>query len=52
MPNPFLLPVEQGGHHPLSDARDMRHPLPGDGMTGALSDVVLLAPIIAAEKPH
>ena len=55
MPNSFLPPVEQGGPHTkegvilLGDAWNMRHPLTGGGMTVALSDVVLLAPMIAAE---
>ena len=55
MPNSFLPPVEQGGPHSkegiilLGDAWNMRHPLTGGGMTVALSDVVLLAPMIAAE---
>jgi squalene monooxygenase len=55
MPNSFLPPVEQGGPHSkegvilLGDAWNMRHPLTGGGMTVALADVVLLAPMIAAE---
>ena len=55
MPNSFLPPIEQGGPHSkegvilLGDAWNMRHPLTGGGMTVALSDVVLLAPMIAAE---
>jgi squalene monooxygenase len=55
MPNSFLPPIEQGGPHTkegvilLGDAWNMRHPLTGGGMTVALSDVVLLAPMIAAE---
>lgn len=54
MPNSFLPPVEQGGRHAkegvilLGDAWNMRHPLTGGGMTVALSDVVLLAPMLAA----
>lgn len=55
MPNSFLPPIEQGGPHTkegvilLGDAWNMRHPLTGGGMTVALADVVLLAPMIAAE---
>ncbi|KAI0289590.1 squalene epoxidase [Russula brevipes] len=55
MPNSFLPPIEQGGPQCkegvilLGDAWNMRHPLTGGGMTVALSDVVLLAPMIAAE---
>ena len=55
MPNSFLPPVEQGGPHSkegvilLGDAWNMRHPLTGGGMTVAFADVVLLAPMIAAE---
>jgi squalene monooxygenase len=55
MPNSFLPSVEQGGPHSkegvilLGDAWNMRHPLTGGGMTVALADVVLLAPMIAAE---
>ncbi|KAH9972758.1 squalene epoxidase-domain-containing protein [Lactifluus volemus] len=55
MPNSFLPSVEQGGPHNregvilLGDAWNMRHPLTGGGMTVALSDVVLLAPMIVAE---
>jgi squalene monooxygenase len=55
MPNSFLPPIEQGGLHSkegvilLGDAWNMRHPLTGGGMTVAFSDVVLLAPMIAAE---
>lgn len=55
MPNTFLSPIEQGGPHTkegiilLGDAWNMRHPLTGGGMTVALADVVLLAPMIAAE---
>ncbi len=55
MPNSFLPPIEQGGPHTkegvilLGDAWNMRHPLTGGGMTVALSDVVFLAPRIAAE---
>jgi squalene monooxygenase len=55
MPNSFLPPIEQGGPHTkegvilLGDAWNMRHPLTGGGMTVAFSDVVLLAPMIAAE---
>ncbi|KAH9962575.1 squalene epoxidase [Russula dissimulans] len=55
MPNSFLPSVEQGGPHAkegvilLGDAWNMRHPLTGGGMTVALTDVVLLAPMIAAE---
>lgn len=54
MPNSFLPPVEQGGRHAkegvilLGDAWNMRHPLTGGGMTVALSDVVLLAPMLVA----
>ena len=54
MPNSFLPSVEQGGPHTkegvilLGDAWNMRHPLTGGGMTVALSDVVLLAPMLAA----
>lgn len=53
MPNSFLPPVEQGQPHAkegvilLGDAWNMRHPLTGGGMTVALSDVVLLAPMLA-----
>ena len=55
MPNSFLPSIEQGGPHTkegvilLGDAWNMRHPLTGGGMTVALSDVVLLAPMLAAE---
>jgi len=55
MPNSFLPSVEQGGPHAkegvilLGDAWNMRHPLTGGGMTVALADVVLLAPMIAAQ---
>jgi squalene monooxygenase len=55
MPNSFLPSIEQGGPHSkegvilLGDAWNMRHPLTGGGMTVALADVVLLAPMIAAE---
>ena len=55
MPNSFLPSIEQGGPHSkegvilLGDAWNMRHPLTGGGMTVALADVVLLAPMLAAE---
>ncbi|KAI9509710.1 squalene epoxidase-domain-containing protein [Russula earlei] len=55
MPNSFLPPIEQGGPHSkegvilLGDAWNMRHPLTGGGMTVALADVMLIAPMIAAE---
>ena len=55
MPNSFLPSIEQGGPHTkegvilLGDAWNMRHPLTGGGMTVALADVVLLAPMLAAE---
>ncbi|KAI0272615.1 squalene epoxidase-domain-containing protein [Gloeopeniophorella convolvens] len=54
MPNSFLPPVEQGAPHTkegvllLGDAWNMRHPLTGGGMTVALADVALLAPLLAA----
>ena len=54
MPNSFLPSVEQGGPRSkegvilLGDAWNMRHPLTGGGMTVAFSDVVLLAPMLAA----
>ena len=54
MPNSFLPPVEQGGQHAkegvilLGGAWNMYHPLTGGGMTVALSDVMLLAAMLAA----
>jgi squalene monooxygenase len=52
--NSFLLAVEQArlyakeGVIRLGNAWNMRHPLTGGGMIVALSDVVLLAPMLAA----
>ncbi|KAF8526855.1 squalene epoxidase-domain-containing protein [Hysterangium stoloniferum] len=52
MPNSFLPPMLQGGDafkdgvFLLGDAWNMRHPLTGGGMTVALNDVVVLAPLI------
>ncbi|KAF2456594.1 squalene monooxygenase erg1, partial [Lineolata rhizophorae] len=54
MANSFLAPARQG-HVPglclLGDAMNMRHPLTGGGMTVALSDVVLLAEVLAPDGP-
>jgi squalene monooxygenase len=55
MPNSFLPPIEQGGSRSkegvilLGNTWNMRHPFTGGGMTVALSDVVLLVPMIATE---
>jgi len=54
VPNSFLLPIGQGVPHAnqsviLGDAWNMCHSLTGGGMTVALTDVMLLAPMIAAE---
>jgi squalene monooxygenase len=55
MPNSFLPPIEQGGLHSkegvilLGNVWNMCHLLTGGGMTVALSDVVLLALMIATE---
>ena len=56
MPNSCLSFIEQGKPHTqegvivFGDAWNMRHPFTGGGMTVALADVVLLAPMLAASQ--
>lgn len=53
MPNSFLPASTAANNIPglllLGDALNMRHPLPGGGMTVALSDVVLLRSLLSPE---
>ncbi|CAL1702618.1 unnamed protein product [Somion occarium] len=56
MPNSFLPPAEQGGHHTkegvflLGDAWNMRHPLTGGGMMVAFNDVVILRDLLTGVR--